>query len=320
MSNHSTQNLQAHNEVGSDLPSNNIVSDDRQQQKRQASQETSQRDNAGGEMRKKLVMWPTTAARKEWEQFDREVDQVLESVLAGDIGRKMKAMSTIIWNMGAERFGMEQRRTKGSQHARENRRSREIAKLRGDLRRLKKAFLQASEDEKPALKEMRDHLRERIKTLRRAECQRRDRRRREKESVNFTKNPFKYLSGLLGVKRSGVLKASNEEVEEHLRKVHSDPRRVEDLDLEGRLCCPEEPTIPFDDGELKWQEVNDFIRKARGRSAPGPNGIPYRVYKNCERLRRRLWRLLKVVRRKNHLPGSSLPRGVLSQSRRTHPA
>jgi len=92
------------------------------------------------------------------------------------------------------------------------------------LRRLRKIFRQALEDEKPAIKEMRDNVRERIKILRRAECQRRDRRRREKERVKFTKNPFKYMSGLLGAKRSGVLKAPKEEVEEHFRKVHSDPR------------------------------------------------------------------------------------------------
>jgi len=42
------------------------------------------------------------------------------------------------------------------------------------------------------------------------------------------------------------------------------------------------------------QEVNNFVRKARGRSAPGTNGIPYRVYKNCEKLMRRLWGLLGV--------------------------
>lgn len=102
-------------------------------------------------------------------------------------------------------------------------------------------------------------MRERIKTLCRAEYQRRDRRRRETERVKFTKNPFKYVSGLLGVKRSGVLKASKEEIEENLRKVHSDPRREEELDLEGKLCCLEEPTISFDAGEPRWQELNDFI-------------------------------------------------------------
>lgn len=105
------------------------------------------------------------------QQGDREIDQVLESVLAGDICRKIKAMSTIIWNMGVERFGTEQRQTKGPQHAGENKPSREIAKLRADLRRLRKIFRQALEDEKPAIKEMRDNVRERIKNLRQAECQ-----------------------------------------------------------------------------------------------------------------------------------------------------
>lgn len=70
------------------------------------------------------------AARKDWESFDSEVDQVLESVLAGNSGRKMKAMSTIIWSMGAECFGMEQRHTRGPQHTKENRQLNEIAKLK----------------------------------------------------------------------------------------------------------------------------------------------------------------------------------------------
>jgi len=72
--------------------------------------------------------------------------------------------------MGVERFGTEQRQTKGPQHAGENKPSREIAKLRADLR-LRKIFRQALEDEKPAIKEMRDNVRERIKNLRQAECQ-----------------------------------------------------------------------------------------------------------------------------------------------------
>lgn len=109
---------------------------------RQARQETGQQVRAIEEEEKriKLVLWPTAAARKDWESFDREIDQVLESVLTGDIGRKMKAMSTIIWNMGAERFGMEQRQTKGPQHAGENRHSRETEKG--------KIFRQPPEDEK----------------------------------------------------------------------------------------------------------------------------------------------------------------------------
>ena len=42
--------------------------------------------------------------------------------------------------------------------------------------------------------------------------------------------------------------------------------------------------------------------KARSCSAPGPSGIPYKVYKKCPNFLRRLWQLLKVVWRKGTVP------------------
>ncbi|KAK0139195.1 hypothetical protein N1851_024123 [Merluccius polli] len=156
-----------------------------------------------------------------------------------------------------------------------SRHQKEIAIQRGDLQRLKKAFRKATEVEKPALTEIRDNLRERIKFLRRAECHRRDRKRQTKERVDFTKNPFEYLSKLLGDKRSEELKATKEQVEEH--QVHSDPRREDSLEEMEELIKPAEPTIPFGAEEPSWQEVKHVLKKARGKSAPGPNGIPYSV-------------------------------------------
>ncbi|CAC5417464.1 unnamed protein product [Mytilus coruscus] len=44
------------------------------------------------------------------------------------------------------------------------------------------------------------------------------------------------------------------------------------------------------------------LKKARAASAPGPNGIPYRVYKNCPNLAKQLWRLIKVIWRRYRLP------------------
>lgn len=85
----------------------------------------------------------------------------------------------------------------------------------------------------------------------------------KRRGLNSQKKLFKYLSGPLEAKRSGVLKDSREEVEEHLRNVHSERRREEELDLRGRFCCPDEPVVPFEEGEPIWQEVNDFIRCQR---------------------------------------------------------
>ena len=50
------------------------------------------------------------------------------------------------------------------------------------------------------------------------------------------------------------------------------------------------------------KEASDVVKKARSGSAPGPNGIPYKVYKMCPMLLRRLWTLLKVIWRKGKVP------------------
>lgn len=36
--------------------------------------------------------------------------------------------------------------------------------------------------------------------------------------------------------------------------------------------------------ESAWKEVNDFVKKERSHSAPGPNRVPYIVYKKCPAL------------------------------------
>ena len=72
-------------------------------------------------------------------------------------------------------------------------------------------------------------------------------------------------------------------MEEHLHQVQSDPRMEDSLEEMEKLIKPAEQTIPFGAEEPHWQEVNNFLKKARGKSAPGPNGIPYKVYKYCER-------------------------------------
>ena len=67
---------------------------------------------------------------------------------------------------------------------------------------------------------------------------------------------------------------------------------------------PEEPTEVFDMDEPRLGEVKDVVRKSRACSAPGSNGLPYKVYKNCPRLTKRLWKYLRVILRKGNLADS----------------
>lgn len=36
-----------------------------------------------------VLRWPNVSAKKEWDMFDRDVDQVLEVTLAGDVGKNI---------------------------------------------------------------------------------------------------------------------------------------------------------------------------------------------------------------------------------------
>jgi len=103
-------------------------------------------------------------------------------------------------------------------------------------------------------------------------------------------------------KRTWQLSCSREEVEEHLRNTHSDQSRQVEMEGHERIADVPMPEVAFIEGEPTLKEVQDILKKARSKSAPGPNGIPYKVYKSCPKLLRRLWKLLKVVWRKGDVP------------------
>ncbi|XP_019626566.1 PREDICTED: uncharacterized protein LOC109471671 [Branchiostoma belcheri] len=101
-----------------------------------------------------------------------------------------------------------------------------------------------------------------------------------------------------GEERFGVDKPRErdpkKDLEGHLRGVYSDEHRDAPMPDIGGLVRPPQPGVEFDVSEPRFKEVASFIEKARAASAPGPNGVPYKVYKKCEKLKRVLWRLLKV--------------------------
>ncbi len=95
--NHSPQNLQAHDKDGS-RDSIIDVSEDTKHQTVEGTQDIRQTgpDTCAGVVRNEPVNWPAAVARKEWERFDHDVYEVLETDLAGDVGKKLKAMASII--------------------------------------------------------------------------------------------------------------------------------------------------------------------------------------------------------------------------------
>lgn len=196
-----------------------------------------------------------------------------------------------------------------------------ISQLRKELRLLGRQFKQAREEEKAGLAELRNILRKKLTTLRRAEWHRRRGRERARKRAAFILNPFGFTKKILGQKRNGHLACTEDEVNKYLSATYSDSAREEELGPCRTLITPPEPTSAFNTKEPTLKEVEEVIKAARTSSAPGPSGVPYVVYKRCPKLLKRLWTILKVIWRRGkvaqqwrHAEGVWIPKEENSSS------
>ncbi|KAJ8350642.1 hypothetical protein SKAU_G00257720 [Synaphobranchus kaupii] len=265
------------------------------------NQQASQRREKKEPGRRQAIKWPKANEPAVWQKLDNDITVLLEHSLRGRVETKLNSLGDILYEECRSRFGVvaERRRAAPKQ---KGRREREIEQLVWRRRQLRKQWRKASQEEKEGLKPLWEEVRKSLSNLRRAERIRQRRRRKEKERSNFFKNPFKHAKQLLEDKRSGKLEITKPELEKHIREQYSDPAKAIPLGSPGYVPRPAPPVIPFNTAPPKLSEVADVVRKARAASAPGPNGVPYKLYKYCPGVRKILWKLLKVAWGKNIIP------------------
>lgn len=251
--------------------------------------------------KRRWIKWPAATMKSLWNQFDNDVDQILEATTKGEASQKLQAMTAIIVGLAAERFGEEERKSPQASYCK-NQRAEKIHNIRAEMKVLKRQYKLAEEEERIGLAQLMNILRKKIIVLRRAEWHRRRRRERARKRAAFIANPFKFTRDLLGQKRSGRLASSQEDVDQYLSQKFSDPEKDQELGECHILINPPEPEVQMDMSELQLNEVREVVCKARACSAPGPSGTTYKVYKNCPRLLRRLWKILRVFWRKGKIP------------------
>lgn len=153
-------------------------------------------------VQQKRIKWPPAKSQSVWSQFDTDVSKILETTSRGEVDRRLETMTAVIVSYAAERFGhIESSNLKSSYTM--NRRANQINKLRQELRSLKQQHKVASEDEKQPLVELRNILRKKLMTLRRAEWHRRRGKERARKRTAFISKPFTFTKKLLGDKHSG---------------------------------------------------------------------------------------------------------------------
>jgi len=107
---------------------------------------------------------------------------------------------------------------------------------------------------------------------------------------------------LFNSEKNGTLETSRVELERYLEETHTDAKRHEPMSIPSDIPPTNPPEYQMEDCAPKWKEVEQAVRKARASSSPGPNGVPYRVYKNASGVLQILWKLMKVAWEKQVVP------------------
>ena len=255
------------------------------------------------DQRKERIDWPK-ANSPEWQRLDHDISELLKTLFSSP---EKKAIShpNIIYAMSKERFGEKQRKERATKTTNgPSRRQKKCNKLRKEIKTLKKAVDEAPLEEKSAIKQLHNEKLRSLRLAKRAESLRKNRKKFSKNCKEFLNQPYDFARKVISPKPKGNLSSSKEEVEEHLKKAHSDPQKDLQREPQEDLWNYEESKVEFNNDPPSFNEFMKVLRKTRAKSAPGPNGVPYIVYKRCPKVARQLWLYLKGMWKRNSISES----------------
>ena len=240
------------------------------------------------------INFPAAASKADWSKLDEILSKLLKVQMKELPMFQVNNLTDTIYNKCLEMFGSKEKVLMDrGEKTHISRRQREIARLKKEKKRLRQQWRRAPDNEKPGLSALRHDLRQRLSALLRAERLRVKKREQRKARFQFVRDPFRYGKSLLDPPKSGTLQVSKEQLDHHFRAAFIDP--LGDKELAERSDLPEIPLpkVAFNEGVISIFDISQFLRKTRNRSAPGPNGVPYLVYKKCPGVLKVLHSLLK---------------------------
>ena len=85
---------------------------------------------------------------------------------------------------------------------------------------------------------------------------------------------------------------SKEEADQFFKNEYCDRERDSVYKNLKGLPDVHEPAKPFEMESLDWNLFQEKLRSPRNKSSPGPNGVPYTVYKRCPRMTSIVFKIL----------------------------
>ena len=254
-----------------------------------------------GKGKKAPINWPKSNS-KEWEKLDEDLTTLLR-IMYSTPERKATSHPKIIYEMCKERFGVKEKKLKSSGSG-PSKRQLKCAKLRREIKQLKTAYKEAPDSDKPGIQELNSVKLRQLRLAKRAESLRNQRKKFASNCKEFLSQPYKFSREVIAPKPKGKLESSKEEVEEHLKKAHSSKQGPSEKRPLDDLHQFNDPEYKFDDNVPTFKEFMLKLRKTRSKSAPGPNGVSYIVYKRCPGVAKELWVYLKDLWKRNTISDS----------------
>ena len=258
-------------------------------------------EQKGDKSRKEKLNWPKGNS-PEWRRLDEDLSSCLK-ILISSPENKAETHPVLIYNISRERFGVKESKKK-SKPSGPSKRQRQCKELRGEIKKLKETYKNAPEDQKEAINQLQQEKIKKLRLKKRAESMKKNRKKFSKNCIEFLSQPFDFARNVVAPKPKGEMKSTKEEVEQQLHKAHSDVKKDQEMEVPDDLIEYDEPEVAFNNDVPSWAEFNKHLRKTRSKSAPGPNGVPYIVYKRCPKVARLLWLYLRGMWKKNMISES----------------
>ena len=125
-----------------------------------------------------------------------------------------------------------------------------------------------------------------------------------KNNAAFSKEPFKFISEEITKGPPTRLEPTCDlkEAEEFFTNRYSDKKRCDKIKFPEFADPPSKPRHPLPPDVPTKDDFEKYIRSRRNKSSPGPDGIPFVVYKRCPQIRARLIQLLRSIWKHGCIP------------------
>ena len=245
------------------------------------------------------IRWPSANEKKAWEELDELAS--LNLINTGTLEKRLDLLQETIYNEGVKLFGIYSGKAKcHTQTLRSDIKIIALVQQKNTL--IDQLELACTDLELNALSSLLLQVRTNLRKLRRAQNSRKRRWKRNHIRKLFKKNPFKTGKDILSPRSGLALTSAQSDMDSFLSDSLKDPQKYTKFrNLDG-LPPPPVFSKKFQNSRLKESDFLYILKNRRNASAPGPNRIPYLVYKKCPRLANFLFNIMKSCEKQEVIP------------------